>query len=265
MNYRNNPNQSLEDSESHDQDFDDSANELWSLYGKEAKSQDEARIKTLKDDMDGVLIYAGLLSGVLTAFVVPKIQDLKVDPAVQSVYYQNQSAQILDQISQQLAAVGNQISTNSTPSISSLPAPIFHASASDRRVNIFWLISLVCSLSAALLATLVQQWVRAYMRIFQQSSNPLKTARIRLFLFEGTGLLPAVAEVVPGLIHVSLLLFLWGLCDIILQIDTAVFVSTVVPIVVCICLYLFCVIVPIWDLQLPYRTPFSDPIWRLIQ
>jgi hypothetical protein len=57
MNYRNNPNQSLEDSESHDQDFDDSANELWSLYGKEAKSQDEARIKTLKDDMDGVLIY----------------------------------------------------------------------------------------------------------------------------------------------------------------------------------------------------------------
>jgi hypothetical protein len=196
---------------------------------------------------------------------VPKIQDLKVDPAVQSVYYQNQSAQILDQISQQLAAVGNQISTNSTPSISSLPAPIFHASASDRRVNIFWLISLVCSLSAALLATLVQQWVRAYMRIFQQSSNPLKTARIRLFLFEGTGLLPAVAEVVPGLIHVSLLLFLWGLCDIILQIDTAVFVSTVVPIVVCICLYLFCVIVPIWDLQLPYRTPFSDPIWRLIQ
>ena len=38
-------------------DFDGSANALWSLYGKEAKSHDESRIQTLKDDMDGVLIF----------------------------------------------------------------------------------------------------------------------------------------------------------------------------------------------------------------
>ena len=41
-------------------DFDDSANALWTLYGKEAKSHDEARIETLKDDMDGVLIFVRL-------------------------------------------------------------------------------------------------------------------------------------------------------------------------------------------------------------
>jgi len=38
-------------------DFDGSANALWTLYGKEARSHDEARIHTLKDDMDGVLIF----------------------------------------------------------------------------------------------------------------------------------------------------------------------------------------------------------------
>jgi len=38
-------------------DFDGSANPLWTLYGKEAKSHDESRIQTLKDDMDGVLIF----------------------------------------------------------------------------------------------------------------------------------------------------------------------------------------------------------------
>ena len=38
-------------------DFDGSANALWTLYGKEAKTHDEARIHTLKDDMDGVLIF----------------------------------------------------------------------------------------------------------------------------------------------------------------------------------------------------------------
>jgi hypothetical protein len=38
-------------------DFDDSANALWSLHEREAKSHDEARIQSLKDDMDGVLIF----------------------------------------------------------------------------------------------------------------------------------------------------------------------------------------------------------------
>ena len=37
-------------------DFHGSTNSLWSLYGKEAKSHDEARIQPLKEDMDGVLI-----------------------------------------------------------------------------------------------------------------------------------------------------------------------------------------------------------------
>src|SRR5258708_34300103 len=38
-------------------DFDDNANALWTLHLDEAKSHDEARIHSLKDDMDGVLIF----------------------------------------------------------------------------------------------------------------------------------------------------------------------------------------------------------------
>jgi len=38
-------------------DFDGSAHTLWALYGKEAKSHDKAQIQTLKEDMDGVLIF----------------------------------------------------------------------------------------------------------------------------------------------------------------------------------------------------------------
>ena len=38
-------------------DFDDGANALWSLYGKEAKTHDEAQISSLAADMDGVLFF----------------------------------------------------------------------------------------------------------------------------------------------------------------------------------------------------------------
>ena len=38
-------------------DFDGGANALWTLYRHEATSRDEARIQSLKDGMDGVLIF----------------------------------------------------------------------------------------------------------------------------------------------------------------------------------------------------------------
>lgn len=43
-------------------DFDSGATALWTLYREEAKSHDEARIRSLKEDMDGVLIFVRLCS-----------------------------------------------------------------------------------------------------------------------------------------------------------------------------------------------------------
>jgi hypothetical protein len=39
------------------EDFNDSANALWSLYVKEIKKFDKATVGTIKDDMDGTLIF----------------------------------------------------------------------------------------------------------------------------------------------------------------------------------------------------------------
>ncbi len=110
-------------------DFDDNANALWSLHVKEAKSHDEARIQTLKGDMDGVLIFvrvyistitsrpelmhsrqAGLFSAALTSFITDKIHDLQVDPAQQMVYYQQQNVALLAQISNQVFSIAPQVS-----------------------------------------------------------------------------------------------------------------------------------------------------------
>ncbi|KAI0285734.1 hypothetical protein BC826DRAFT_972851 [Russula brevipes] len=241
-------------------DFDDGANALWSLYGKEAKGYDEAWVQKLKDDMDGVLLYAGLLSGVITAFVVPQIQDLQVNPAKQSVYYQQQSVRMLAQISQQIASISSQAPAIPPPS----PDPTFHTSGSDRRVNIFWLLSLIFSLSATLLSTLVLQWVRVYMRVYQPSNNtPLKTARMRQFLFEGVERLPVLAEATGGLIQLSLLLFFLGLGDSVLNIDAVVGFAIIIPIVLCAFLYLYGTIAPIINPQSPYRNPLSSFVWYL--
>ena len=264
-------------------DFDDNANVMWSLHVGEAKCHDEARIHSLKDDMDSVLIFvrihifpsssfsrssctvvqAGLFSAALTSFLVDSAHSLRVDPAQQMVFYQQQNVALLVQISKQLSSITPQISIPSTP----LPSYHFSPNASDVRVNAFWAMSLVFSLSAALLATLVQQWVRDYMHVFQRYSNPLKSARLRQYLFEGVErwYMPRMARSVPGLVHVSLFLFFIGLGDTLLALNTTVGVTTIVPITICGLLYVLSMFASAINPQSPFQNPFSGLIWYLKQ
>src|SRR5580693_10244457 len=116
------------------------------------------------------------------------------------VFYLQQNVAILDQISRQISSIAPQISVsrNSPPSYTG-----FQLSASDIRVNVFWFMALIFSLAAALLATLVQQWVRDYMYVFQRYTDPLKRARVRQYLHEGSERwsMRVVAEAVPGLLQ----------------------------------------------------------------
>jgi hypothetical protein len=207
---------------------------------------------------------AGLFSASLTSFVVDSKQNLKVSPSDQMVYYLQQHSTILSQISQQISSIAPQVSIPSTPPP---PYPPFKPSAFDLRINTFWFMALTFSLSSALLAILVQQWVRDYMHIFRRYSDPLKSARIRQYLFEGSEgwYMPIAAEAVPGLLHVSLFLFFVGLGDSMLSINTTIGLSTTVPIGICGLLYIFTTFAPVIYPQSPYQTSFSGLIWYAIQ
>ena len=180
------------------------------------------------------------------------------------VYYLQQHSTILSQISQQIASIAPQLSIPSPPP---QPFPAFKPAASDIRINAFWFMALAFSLSAALLAILVQQWVRNYMHVFQRYSDPQKRARMRQYLYEGSErwYMPIAAEAVPGLLHVSLFLFFAGLADSTLNINTAIGLSTTVPIGICGLLYIFTTFVPVIHPQSPYQTSFSSVIWYAIQ
>ena len=207
-------------------------------------------------------MQAGLFAGVLTSFLIDSLQNLQPDPAQQAVYYHQQSVAMLAQISQQIASIAPQVSIPSTPPP---PYPAFHPSISDIRVNAYWLIGLVCSLSAALFATLVQQWVRSYMQIFQRYDHPLKRARFRQFFFEGARSMRAMAVAVPSLIRASLVLFFFGLCDHLFGFNTIIGVITIIPICCSGSFFLYGMLAPLWKLQSPHQTLFSRPIFFLMQ
>ena len=205
---------------------------------------------------------AGLFSAALTAFIIDRSQSLQQTPAQETAFFQKQAVVLLNQISIQLSTLAAPASVSANLSL-----PSSSPSSSDVRVNIYWFMSLVSSLSAALLATLVQRWARDYMHIFQRYSHPLKVARIRQYLHEGVEdwYMPAIAEAVPLLVHISLSLFLLGLADFLLHTYPVVGKWTLFPITLCAALYIISSIAPVVNPQSPYRTPLTSLIWRLVR
>ena len=161
---------------------------------------------------------------------------------------------MLLQISQQIASITPQVPIASTPPP---PYPAFRPTDSAVRVNICWVTGLVCGLSAALLATVVQAWVRSYMQVFQQYDHPLKRARFRQFFFEGASGMRTLAAAVLRLIQLSLFFFFVGLGDSMINNNIAIGVTTIIPICLCGSFYLYSVLAPLWKLQSPHQNLLS--------
>ncbi|KAK7017076.1 hypothetical protein VNI00_018706 [Paramarasmius palmivorus] len=112
---------------------------LLSVVGK----FDEELVKGWRDDIDTLLVFAGLFSAVVTAFLIESYQKLEQDPADETV-----------------ALLKQLVSSQHNASY----IPPFQPDASTIRINCLWLLSLIFSLTSALFGLLCKQWVREFQR-----------------------------------------------------------------------------------------------------
>jgi hypothetical protein len=133
-------------------------------------------------------------------------------------------------------------------------------------VNSLWFLSLVMSLSCALLATSLHQWARRYIRLTQPARcSPEKRARMRAFFADGLDEMhvPWAVEGLPTLLHLSLFLFFGGLVIFLFHIDHEVFGSVIWLIVLFSMLYVSITLLPLIRHDSPYCAPLSTPAWFL--
>ena len=132
-------------------------------------------------------------------------------------------------------------------------------------VNALWFLSLVISLTCALLATLLQQWARRYLKITQSRYSPHKRARIRSFFAEGVEkcLLPWTVDALPTLLHISLFLFFAGLVVFLCNVNLTIFKLVLSWVGLCTALYGCITCMPIIRHDSPYYTPLSLPAWHI--
>jgi hypothetical protein len=191
----------------------------------------------------------GLFSAIVGAFIIEFYKKLSADSGDQTVA-------LLQQISQQLP--NSPINTNpNTVNQSSPPGTAMVW------VNALWLISLVLSLTCALIATLLQQWARRYIETPNFSNVLRHRARVRSLLLDGTKLykIPLIVQMLPTLLHLSVYLFLAGLVITFHTIHKTVAIAVDVAVGVSGLAYLALSVLPCLDVRCPYRTPISQILW----
>ncbi|KAH9053597.1 hypothetical protein EDB87DRAFT_1539636, partial [Lactarius vividus] len=225
----------------------DGSGPIFSLYLEMATEEDKKVAENWKADADGILIFTGLFSATVASLISVSIQDIRPNPQDTSNFY--------------LANIYQTVADLNRPNISGcLPVPTSPPPFSPPNyavwVNALWFLSLVISLTCALLATLLQQWARRYLKVTQSRYSPHKRARIRAFFAEGVEkfLLPRTVEILPTLLHISLFLFFAGLVVFLCNVHITIFKLVLSWVGICTALYGCFTFMPIFRDDSPYYT-----------
>ncbi|KAH9018359.1 hypothetical protein EDB83DRAFT_2298689, partial [Lactarius deliciosus] len=209
-------------------------------------------IENWKGDAEGILVFTGLFSATVAAFIIEGYKNLSPDSS-------NTTNALLTQISGQLATSVDATSIGNHP---------FNPTASAIRVNVLWFLSLVLSLNCALSATLMQQWARRYQELTQRRNAIHRRGRMQAYISDGMSRFKILAQaVVPisTLLHISVFLFFAGLVEFLFPIYTTVAYTTLVCIGMSAFPYAILTILPSVYFNCPYGTPMSGFIWRISQ
>ncbi|KAJ3546211.1 hypothetical protein NM688_g5540 [Phlebia brevispora] len=183
----------------------------WAGIAKTIRDVDEDKIKDHKEDIDTLLVFTGLFSAVLTAFVIESYQSLSPDPMAPVIHL---LGRIADQ-TQSYTISSNTINSTFRPDPLHV-ARAFEPPLSAVRVNQLWFASLAITLITASFAMLVKQWLREYLAM--DYTSPHERLRARQFrhpglaawkVFEIAGLLPLLLQLALGLFFLGMCIFTW--------------------------------------------------------
>ncbi|KAH9474543.1 hypothetical protein JR316_0013005 [Psilocybe cubensis] len=242
--------------------------EPWSLLLEPLLKNEKLRCDAWKDEVQNLLIFAGLFSAVVTTFLVESYKDLQPDP----------NDTVITLLAHIAARLDNDTVITKTSLSSNDP---FVPAASTVRVNVFWFISLVLSLTTVLVGIISLQWLREY-QSYSNLSNPREMYAI--FHMRKDGLdrwrVDRVFTAMPLLLQSALVLFLGGLIDflhafserwsVVIPVAAVIGISllflvvtTILPALQTMSLFVIPTSWPDPPSQCPYKSPQSHAVRRI--
>ncbi|TFK68280.1 hypothetical protein BDN72DRAFT_858511 [Pluteus cervinus] len=225
----------------------------WEACRKLVEDYDDDMCRAWKDEIDKLLIFAGLFSATVTAF------------AAESYTWLDNPADTNTDLLAQLVRLQLNNSNPSSVDFDLGLIPPFKPSESAVRINVVWFLSLTLSLGTVLIGVLCLQWLRAFQR---RTSGPLqdRLAR-RQMTFDGliAWKVPEIISSLPLILELSLILFFVGMVDLLWMRHPTVAILVAIPIAAVILVVVFTTLMPAIELVLgegsdrsprcPYRSP----------
>lgn len=139
-------------------------------------------------------------------------------------------------------------------------SPPTNPAPSSIRINILWFLSLGLSLTASLLAIIVQQWLREYRLPGHLSTR--ERVRLRQLRYEALfdWSVPGIVSLLPVLLQAALILFLTGLSYLLFTLDKTAAIAFVSFVGIAMSAYFAFVVLPILYHRSPYRNPLSHAL-----
>ncbi|EJD44309.1 hypothetical protein AURDEDRAFT_166691 [Auricularia subglabra TFB-10046 SS5] len=205
----------------------------WQNCADALETHDAELCKAYREEIDTLLVFAGLFSAVVTAFSVESYQWLQDDPT--------------DAIIALLSQIERSISQNGTSgaiiaqSSSGIPGGV------SARINAYWFLSLSLSLVTALVAILGKQWVREFER--HAAMSPREFVGVRQMKFEGLQYWKVgdIISMLPLLLQLSLAVFALGIIKLLWRLHTGVAITVCVPASIALLFYLSTTLLPVFQ------------------
>ena len=210
------------------------------------------------------VLQDGLFSAVVTAFLVPAYLLLQQDNSQTSV-------ELLSHISTQLSSLTlapPYLNSTTTPSNASISS--FRPTAAARWINSLWFLSLMLSLTSAVLGILAKQWIREYLKWNSATGAPRDNILVRQIRAEAweDWHAPALISSIPALLEFAIVLFVCGLTIFLWTLDLVVAIVVTISVVNFLFLVVILTVLPTVFKRCPYRSPTAWAylvLWKFVK
>ncbi|KAG8913820.1 hypothetical protein FRC01_004370 [Tulasnella sp. 417] len=231
--------------------FGDDGGKFYKYYDELADELDEDMVTSLKSQLDGILIFAGLFAGVNSAFLAFTLPQMSADPA-------DDTNALLFQIAQ--GANG----TITSPA--DLPSASFSPPAGALPINILFSMSLTLALLASFLAVLGQQWLVYYRRRSGGGAEYQRWEQLRRYLAAKRWRLELVLDdMLPSVLQIALVVFCVAFILYLGTLNNVLCYTIAAPLCIAGILILAMAIFAAWDRWCPFKSPLSHVVEPVLQ
>ncbi|KAG8985314.1 hypothetical protein FRB90_004784, partial [Tulasnella sp. 427] len=231
-------------------EFGQDGGKFYRAYDQLAEEIDEDMVKSLKGQLDGILIFAGLFAGVNTAFLALTLPLLSASPADDANALLVQNNAILMQL-----ASGRNDSTVLNPI---LPSTSFTPSTAIFNVNVLFSLSLAFTVMSSFLAVLGRQWLVYYRKRGGGGPDRQRWEQLRRFLgAQRWSLELMLDDILPALLQISLVIFCASFILYLGTLNTTLSKIVVVPLGLGFAFFVGSALCTLWDRFCPFHSPLS--------